>query len=70
MRVVRETTNIFYIEGIVDSGFFWVDIKTLRVNEGMTVALLSGLEGNSMSVSKANAALWQWAKDGYPNKDF
>lgn len=70
MRVVRETTNIFYIEGIVDSGFFWIDLKTLRVDESMTVVLLEGVEENSMTINKANVALWQWSQDGYPTKDF
>ena len=70
MRVTRETANIFYIEGIVDSGFFWVDTDTLRVDEGMTVSLLEGVEDNSMVISKANVALWQWEQDGFPNKDF
>lgn len=70
MRVLRESSNIFYIEGIVDSGFFWVDINTLRVDESMTVSLLEGVENNSMTVTKANTALWYWSQEGFPNKDF
>ena len=70
MRVVRETTNIFYIEGVVDSGFFFLYSNTLRIDEGMTVMLLEGVEDNSMSIRQANVALWQWIQEGFPKKDF
>ena len=68
MRVINKA-NHFYIEGINQEGYFWVDMVTLRVNEEKTARLLGCIE-NTLSVKDANKALWYWKQNGFPNKDF
>ena len=70
MRVIRESLNIFYIEGIASEGFFWVDEKSARVNEEKTTILLLDSVSNTMSIRDANLALLEWARLGCTNKDF
>lgn len=70
MRVIRESKNVFYIEGIATDGFFWVDEKSTRVDDEKTAILLLDSISNTMSVRDANLALLEWARLGCTNKDF
>lgn len=69
MRVIVESKNVVFIEGIIDDGFFWIDNDSLRVNEEKTARLLGCIQ-NTLSTQKADKALWQWKLNNFTSKDF